>query len=57
LSAGDLGEYQSKNTEAEEKVSEAIALLQGDEAEEDGAETEPEAEEDTTTTEADTTPA
>jgi hypothetical protein len=57
LSAGDLGEYQSKNTEAEEKVSEAIALLQGDEAEEDGAETEREAEEDTTTTEADTTPA
>lgn len=57
LADGDLGEYQSKNTEAEEKVSEAISLLQGEEVEEDGAETEAEADEDTTTTEADTTPA
>ena len=57
LADGDLGEYQTKNQEAEDKVSEAISLLQGGgEADGDGAETDPEAE-NTTTTEADTTPA
>ncbi|HSK23350.1 MAG TPA: UPF0182 family protein [Egicoccus sp.] len=58
LTDGDLGEYQSKNAEAEDKVSEAISLLQGGDEDadaDDGAEAGEDG--DTTTTEADTTPA
>ncbi|HEX6424956.1 MAG TPA: UPF0182 family protein [Acidimicrobiales bacterium] len=59
LTDGDLGEYQARTTEAEEKVSEAISLLQGDGETDEDADAEAEADEDgdTTTTEADTTPA